>query len=136
MRRAGSCDRQARSEACSALECCAAGAAPCRTRRRRRRRPHTRAPQGWHPGSFKNTEKVWKKEQEAEAEKRKMEELQKQLEDERKANEYVEIAAAAGHKRCARVRLEYGSGVPRGGAVATSAGRRRRAPATMRLRPS
>jgi hypothetical protein len=55
--------------------------------------------QGWHPGSFKNTEKVWKKEAEAEAEQRKLEELRKQLEDEKKANEYVEIAESAGHKR-------------------------------------
>ncbi|KAI8472763.1 MAG: hypothetical protein J3K34DRAFT_367180 [Monoraphidium minutum] len=54
---------------------------------------------GWHPGSFKNTEKVWKKEQEAAEEQRKLEELQKQMEDERRANEYVEIAASAGHKR-------------------------------------
>jgi hypothetical protein len=42
---------------------------------------------------------VWKKEQEAAAEERKLEELRKQLEDEKKANEYVEIAEAAGHKR-------------------------------------
>lgn len=55
--------------------------------------------QGWHPGSYKNTEKVWQKEQEAAAEQRKLEELRKQMEDERRANEYVEIAASAGHKR-------------------------------------
>ena len=54
---------------------------------------------GWHPASFKNTEKVWKKEQEAAAEERKLEELRKQLADERRANEYVELADKAGHKR-------------------------------------
>jgi hypothetical protein len=61
--------------------------------------PHTPLSKGWHPGSFRNTEKVWKKEQQAAEEQRKLEELQKQLEEERRANEYVEIAAAAGHKR-------------------------------------
>lgn len=62
-------------------------------------RPPPPPTQGWHPGSFRNTEKVWKKEQEAAAEDRKLEELRKQLEDEKKANEYVELAAAAGHRR-------------------------------------
>ena len=42
---------------------------------------------------------MWKKEQEAAEEERKLEELRKQLEEEKRANEYVEIAASAGHRR-------------------------------------
>lgn len=51
----------------------------------------------WHPASYRNVEEKWKREQQAEAEKRKVEELQKQLEDERKKNEFVQLAQDTGH---------------------------------------
>lgn len=53
----------------------------------------------WHPANMKNVEEVWKREQKAEAEKRKMEELQKQMNEERKRDEFVQIAVDAGHAR-------------------------------------
>ena len=54
----------------------------------------------WHPGSFRNQEEVWKREQKAEAEERKLEELRKQLVDERKKEEFSQIAHDAGISRC------------------------------------
>lgn len=54
----------------------------------------------WHPANIKNVEEVWKREQKAEAEKRKVEELQKQLAEERKRDEFSQIAHDAGHARC------------------------------------
>jgi hypothetical protein len=41
---------------------------------------------------------VWKREQEAEREKRKVEDLRKQYEEERQRQELEEVAEAAGHK--------------------------------------
>jgi hypothetical protein len=52
----------------------------------------------WHPGRFQNQEEVWKREQAAAAEQRKLEELRKQYEDERKNEEYTDIAVQAGYK--------------------------------------
>jgi len=43
-----------------------------------------------------NLEKVWKKEQEAEAEKRKLEELRKQYEEERSKDEFITMGEQAG----------------------------------------
>ena len=40
---------------------------------------------------------VWKRQQAAAAEARKAEELKKQLEEERKQNEYLQLAESAGH---------------------------------------
>jgi hypothetical protein len=47
---------------------------------------------------MQNLEEVWKREQAAAAEQRKLEELRKQYEDERKNAEFTEMAAAAGFK--------------------------------------
>jgi cell division protein FtsL len=52
----------------------------------------------WHPASFRNQEEVWKRQQAAEAEARKAEELRKQIEDERKRDEMGQIAESAGIK--------------------------------------
>lgn len=53
----------------------------------------------WHPSNLRNVEEVWKREQKAEAEQRKLEELKKQLDEERKKQEFLDIAEAAGHGR-------------------------------------
>lgn len=50
----------------------------------------------WHPSSFKNQEERWKREQKAEAEERKLQELRKQYDDERKKEEFMQMAAVAG----------------------------------------
>ncbi|MEW5314538.1 MAG: hypothetical protein WDW38_006028 [Sanguina aurantia] len=50
----------------------------------------------WHPGSFRNQEEVWKREQQAAAEQRKVEELQKQMQEERKQDEFHQLAADHG----------------------------------------
>ena len=54
----------------------------------------------WHPGSFQNQEEVWKREQEALREKRKLEELRKQIEEERGKEELLAVAEAAGVRPC------------------------------------
>lgn len=55
--------------------------------------------QGWHPGNQRNQERVWKKEQEALAEKKQVEELRKQYEEARQKEEMEKIAIAAGVKK-------------------------------------
>lgn len=52
----------------------------------------------WHPARHQNQEEVWKREQAAAAEKRSMEELRKQMEDERAKEELFRVARAAGVK--------------------------------------
>jgi hypothetical protein len=52
----------------------------------------------WHPGRMQNLEEVWKREQAAAAEQRKLEELRKQYEDERKNAEFTQMAENAGYK--------------------------------------
>lgn len=51
---------------------------------------------GWHTGSLRNIENVWKAEQKHEAEKRKLEELKKQIHDEREAQEFRHLQEQAG----------------------------------------
>jgi hypothetical protein len=51
-----------------------------------------------HAGRMQNLEEVWKREQQAEAEQRKLEELRKQYEDERKNAEFTQMAEDAGFK--------------------------------------
>lgn len=51
---------------------------------------------GWHTGSLRNIENVWKAEQKHEAEKRKLEELKKQIHDEREAQEFRLLQEQAG----------------------------------------
>lgn len=55
--------------------------------------------QGWHPGNQRNQEKVWKKEQEAIAEKKQVEELRKQYDEARQKEEVEAMAVAAGVKK-------------------------------------
>lgn len=49
-------------------------------------------------GRMQNLEEVWKREQAAAAEQRKLEELRKQYEDERKNTEFTQMAEEAGYK--------------------------------------
>ncbi|WFD21730.1 RNA-splicing factor [Malassezia equina] len=60
----------------------------------------------WHPRLQKNQEKVWMQEQEAEAERKKLEELRKEREQERQMQELQRIHEAAGGKRRAE-RVEW-----------------------------
>jgi hypothetical protein len=53
----------------------------------------------WHPARPQNLEEVWKREQQAAAEAKKAEELRKQLEEERKRSEFVQMAMDTGHMR-------------------------------------
>ena len=65
----------------------------------------------WLPGVSRHSDvhhrsrchrpQVWKRQEAAKAEERKADELRKQLEEERKANEYLQIAEQAGHLKCA-----------------------------------
>lgn len=51
---------------------------------------------GWHTGSLRNIETVWKAEQKHEAEQKKLEELKKQINDEREASEFRLLQEQAG----------------------------------------
>lgn len=51
---------------------------------------------GWHTGSLRNIENVWKAEQKHEAEQKKLEELRKQIQDEREQNEFRQLQEQAG----------------------------------------
>ncbi|XP_020081661.1 pre-mRNA-splicing factor CWC25 homolog isoform X2 [Ananas comosus] len=51
---------------------------------------------GWHTGSLRNIENVWKAEQKHEAEQRKLEELRKQIQDERERSEFRLLQEQAG----------------------------------------
>ncbi|GAA6012963.1 hypothetical protein JCM11491_000922 [Sporobolomyces phaffii] len=62
----------------------------------------------WHTGTFQNQERVWKKEQEALAERKKVQQLQKELEQERAVQELQRLQAeAGGGKREERVEWLY-----------------------------
>lgn len=62
----------------------------------------------WHPRLQKNQEKVWMQEQEAEAERKKLDELRKEREQERQMQELQRIhEAAGGKKRPERVEWMY-----------------------------
>lgn len=62
----------------------------------------------WHPRLQKNQEKVWQQEQEAEAERKKLEELRKEREQERQMQELQRLhEAAGGKKRAERVEWMY-----------------------------
>uniref|UniRef100_A0A3B4FFY3 CBF1-interacting co-repressor CIR N-terminal domain-containing protein n=1 Tax=Pundamilia nyererei TaxID=303518 RepID=A0A3B4FFY3_9CICH len=50
----------------------------------------------WHPQTMKNIERVWKAEQKHEAERKKIEELQKQLKEERAREEMTKYAEETG----------------------------------------
>eukprot|EP00730_Choanoeca_flexa_P014060 TRINITY_DN6010_c0_g1_i1.p1 TRINITY_DN6010_c0_g1~~TRINITY_DN6010_c0_g1_i1.p1 ORF type:complete len:410 (+),score=66.42 TRINITY_DN6010_c0_g1_i1:43-1272(+) len=53
----------------------------------------------WHPHTRHNIEKVWKAEQQALAEKRKTEQLMKELHEERAREEIAKVAEDTGHKK-------------------------------------
>jgi len=53
----------------------------------------------WHPGRIQNQEKVWLKEQEAAKEQQKLEDLKKQIEEERAREELEALAQSAGVKK-------------------------------------
>ena len=50
----------------------------------------------WHPLTFKNLEKVWLKEKAAEEERKKLEQLQKELEEERGMQQLKALQEATG----------------------------------------
>ncbi|GAB4854586.1 hypothetical protein Ancab_023168 [Ancistrocladus abbreviatus] len=51
---------------------------------------------GWHTGSLRNIENVWKAEQKHEAEQKKLEELRKQIQEERERSEFRQLQEQAG----------------------------------------
>ncbi|KAL9302750.1 putative CBF1-interacting co-repressor CIR domain-containing protein [Arabidopsis thaliana] len=51
---------------------------------------------GWHTGSIRNVEKVWKAEQKHEAEQKKIEELRLQIQQEKERSEFRAIQEQAG----------------------------------------
>lgn len=50
----------------------------------------------WHPSKLKNQERVWKAEQTKKAEDKKLNDLRKEIEDERNREQYKEIAKKSG----------------------------------------
>lgn len=64
---------------------------------------------GWHVGTIRNQEKVWKAEQDALAEKKKIEERRKEIEEERRIQELQQVkdSALPGHKKQARLEWMY-----------------------------
>ena len=51
---------------------------------------------GWHTGSLRNIENVWKAEQKHDAEQKKLEELRKQIHEERERSEFRQLQEQAG----------------------------------------
>ena len=73
----------------------------------------------WHPGLMKNQEVVWKREQEALAERKLIAERQKEIQRERERNDLLAMEeAATGKKRVQRMEWMY-SGVTSGSLGAT-----------------
>ncbi|KAJ3039004.1 RNA-splicing factor [Rhizophlyctis rosea] len=66
----------------------------------------------WHPGTLRNQEKVWKKEQEAEEERKKLEQLIKEKNEERQMQELTALNEATGKtkKRTEKLDWMYSSG--------------------------
>ncbi|XP_030269705.1 pre-mRNA-splicing factor CWC25 homolog [Sparus aurata] len=61
----------------------------------------------WHPQTMKNIERVWKAEQKHEAERKKIEELQKELKDERTREEMTRFAEETGAIKKRDDRLDW-----------------------------
>ncbi|XP_017351523.1 pre-mRNA-splicing factor CWC25 homolog [Ictalurus punctatus] len=61
----------------------------------------------WHPQTLKNIERVWKAEQKHEAERKKIEELQKELKDERAREEITKYAQETGAVKKKDERLDW-----------------------------
>lgn len=73
----------------------------------------------WHPGLMRNQEAVWKREQEALAERKKITERQKEIQRERERNELLAMQeAVTGKKRVHRMEWMY-SGIASGSLGAT-----------------
>lgn len=73
----------------------------------------------WHPGLMRNQEAVWKREQEALAERKKITERQKEIQRERERNELLAMQeAVTGKKRVQRMEWMY-SGIASGSLGAT-----------------
>ncbi|KAI9202302.1 Pre-mRNA splicing factor-domain-containing protein [Polychytrium aggregatum] len=74
----------------------------------------------WHPGTLRFQEKVWKKEKQAEDERKKMEQLQKELQEERAMAELQALQEAAGKvkPRMGRMDWMYGGGPGGSSAIA------------------
>ncbi|NXB81650.1 CWC25 factor, partial [Donacobius atricapilla] len=72
---------------------------------------NARSPQNlkksWHPQTLRNVEKVWKAEQKHEAERRKIEELQRELQEERAREEMQRYAEDMGTVRKREEKLEW-----------------------------
>ncbi|KAK6798022.1 hypothetical protein RDI58_005724 [Solanum bulbocastanum] len=67
---------------------------------------------GWHTGSLRNIENVWKAEQKHDAEQRKLEELRKQIQEERERSEFRQLQEQAGLvTRQERLEFLYDSGL-------------------------
>lgn len=54
----------------------------------------------WHPQTLKNIERVWKAEQKHEVERKKIEELQKEIKEERAREEITRYAQETGAVKC------------------------------------
>ncbi|BBG93384.1 CBF1-interacting co-repressor CIR [Prunus dulcis] len=84
------------------------------SRRRRRRRMALKFlnKKGWHTGSLRNIENVWKAEQKHEAEQKKLDELRKQIVEERERSEFRLLQEQAGLvPRQERLEFLYDSGL-------------------------
>ncbi|PVU97215.1 hypothetical protein BB559_002118 [Furculomyces boomerangus] len=68
--------------------------------------PVTNLKKSWHPLTFKNQERIWKEKQNAEAEKKKIQQIQKELHRERQQEEFLRLQEAAGIRQ-ANNRLEW-----------------------------
>ncbi|XP_055804100.1 uncharacterized protein LOC129873113 [Solanum dulcamara] len=67
---------------------------------------------GWHTGSLRNIENVWKAEQKHDAEQKKLEELRKQIQEERERSEFRQLQEQAGLvPRQERLEFLYDSGL-------------------------
>ncbi|WCJ30560.1 CBF1-interacting co-repressor CIR N-terminal Pre-mRNA splicing factor [Euphorbia peplus] len=78
---------------------------------------------GWHTGSLRNIENVWKAEQKNDAEQKKLEELRKQIHQERERSEFRLIQERAGLvPRQERLEFLYDSGLAVGKGSTSSAG--------------
>ncbi|CAL1352004.1 unnamed protein product [Linum trigynum] len=76
---------------------------------------------GWHTGSLRNIENVWKAEQKHDAEQKKLEELKKQIQEERERSEFRQLQEEAGLvPRQERLEFLYDSGLSVGKVSASS----------------
>ncbi|XP_022761459.1 pre-mRNA-splicing factor CWC25 homolog [Durio zibethinus] len=77
---------------------------------------------GWHTGSLRNIENVWKAEQKHEAEQKKLEELRKQIHEERERSEFRLLQEQAGLvSKQERLDFLYDSGLAVGKGASSSA---------------